>query len=103
MIPHISTGCTEIQSFRFPFAANEVEEVVVTYASRGQTLFEKRLHDCFISNNVLSVVLGQADTLAVNKHLAIYVQIRCKTKDGLLHASKVMLASSTKILNTEIL
>lgn len=78
----IHIGCTEDHSFVFPYAAEEVDSLYVTYQQNGETVLEKTLSDCTIEDSRLLVTLSREETLQLQQLAAVRMQISGCLTDG---------------------
>ena len=76
----------------------EASVLFVTYQQNGETIFEKTLEDCEITEEDVTVHLTQEETLALSNTQLVQIQIRVGFPDGSRLASNVVKAPAGKIL-----
>ena len=99
----ISRGCTCKNIFSFPYLAEEVELLYITYQQRFKTVVEKTLAECTIEDNKLVVMLSQEDTLQFDSAVPIAIQIRVKLVNGAVTKSKVIETYTDLLLKNEVI
>ena len=99
----IATGCTCKNTFTFPYNKNDVELLFITYQQSGQTVFEKQIGDCEISDGCVSVLLTQEETLKLHNKSIVKIQIRVKLTNGNVTKSNVIEASTDVVLKNEVI
>ncbi len=96
-------GTTPTHIFTLPFSTSLVKEVMVIYAQNDVEVFHKDTYDCNLEGNEITVTLTQEDTLQLNHHHTVQVQVRVLTTDDTALASTVKVISVEKCLNDEVL
>ena len=86
----IHIGCTDDHSFLFPYAAEDVSSLFVTYQQSGVTVLEKTLSDCTIEYDRLFVTLSREETLQLQQLATVRMQISGTFMDGTDFISDVM-------------
>ena len=96
----IQRGTTTTNNFDVEKDLTGASAVFVTYEQGGKVVFEKTLEDgvTVVSSERLTVSLTQADTLSLNEHYPVRIQIRAKFPSGSAVASFTMEASVGEIL-----
>ena len=95
-------GTTPVHVFNLPFHTEEIAVLKITYSQRGKILFEKRLDDCTLEGNTVTVPLSQEDTFKITEN-TVEFQLRIKDKIGKVHATKVFKKFADECLDEEVL
>ena len=96
-------GTTPTHTFKLPFDVSRVKEVMVIYAQNDVEVFHKDIYDCNLEGNVVSVTLTQEETLSLNHHHNVQIQIRVLTTDNTAMASNVNILSVGQCLNDRVI
>ena len=96
-------GTTPTHKFELPFDTAMLKEIKIIYGQDDNVLFAKRLSDCDLDGNMVSVTLAQEDTLQFNSEKLVQIQIRALTINGDAPATKIMLKSVYMCLDDEVL
>lgn len=99
----IAKGCTCKNTFSFPYAENDVKVIFITYQQKGRTVIEKSLSDCTFSDDKVSVILTQEDTLKLAENEYIEIQIRVRLQDGTPTKSKIIETYTDRVLKNEVI
>lgn len=99
----IPKGCVCKDSFVFPYAESDVELIFITYQQSLETVIEKEISDCEFSENQVSVILSQEETLMFDSAQPILIQIRVKLKDGSVTKSKIIKTNTDIVLKNEVI
>lgn len=91
-------GTTPTLKFTLPFDVEQLTTAWLTFAQNNQVVINKTLSDCTYSGKVITLVLTQTDTLALDSKYRVEIQIRGKTTDGKAIASAVFTDSVDRIL-----
>lgn len=96
----IQRGTTTTNIFEVEKDLTGASVVFVTYEQGGKTVLEKTLDDgvSIVSSEQITVALTQTDTLALNEHYPVKIQIRAKFPSGSAVASFTMDATVGEIL-----
>ena len=78
----IIRGTTPTVEYELPFDTSILSEAFVTFSQGGETVIEKEIGDCILTDNLLSVKLSQEDTLKLVTKKIVEIQVRMKTADG---------------------
>ena len=97
----IHTGCTEEHRFRFPFEAEEVAAVYITYQQNGKTVLEKTAESCHIADGYLLVYLTQEDNIRLECNCDVRMQIRVRLTNGRLVKSCACTTITDELLKKE--
>lgn len=97
-------GTTPTNTFTFPFAESEVQDLYITYAQKKQTVIEKSLSDViFTEDGAIELKLSQEDTLCFSSPGFVYIQIRVLLKSGDALASDIIQAKTEEILKEGVI
>ena len=99
----IPRGCTCRNSFKFPYAQEDVVTLFITYQQNKITKVENTLEDCSFVNDRVVVNLTQEQTLAFEENIPIKIQIRVKLKDGTASKSNTMEAYTDNVLKDGVI
>ena len=91
-------GTTPTLKFTLPFDVEQLTTAWLTFSQNNQVVINKTLSDCTYSGKVITLVLTQTDTLALDSKYRVEIQIRGKTTDGKAIASAVFTDSVDRIL-----
>lgn len=92
-------GTTPTLRFTLPFPTGSLESVYITFSCLGKEVFTKTSRDVTMSENVITLVLSQTDTLGfISK--TVNIQVRAITTDGTAIASKIITADVGMILKS---
>ena len=72
----VMRGSTPILTFTLPFDVSAAEVLNIAFSQRESLVFEKELCDCDISGNVVTVHLSQDDTIKLDCHFLLEIQLR---------------------------
>ena len=97
-------GTTPTLTFTLPFPCENLDYVSIAFAQKKtdysadpEMVLEKFLHDCVASGYTLSLTLSEADTLALDDHYLVEIQLRVKYA-GVSMASDIITDSVNRIL-----
>ena len=99
----IAKGCTNVNTFSFPYAAGDIAALYITYKQKGKTVLEKTLNDCTFEAGYVSVNLSQEDTLKLTDDAIIKIQIRVRFKDGFTNKSKIIETYADEVLKEGVI
>lgn len=91
-------GTTPRLDFVLPLETDIISDAYVTISQRHKTVVEKTLDKCNCDGNVLSTVLTQTETLALDVNTLAEIQIRIKTSAGEALASDIFTVEVKRIL-----
>lgn len=96
----IQRGTTARNTFEVEKDLTDASEIYVSYEQSGKVVVEKTLENgvSIVSEEQITVDLTQDDTLALNEHYPVKMQIRAKFPSGSAVASFTMSASVGEIL-----
>lgn len=92
----ITQGTTPEQCFELPFSTDLLEKISITYVQKEEVVLIKRLEDCQLRDNYITVSLTQQETLLLNPEEIVTVQIKLKTVN-----SEIMLSDDYRLLVKE--
>lgn len=92
----ITQGTTPDQNFELPFSTSLLSKVSVTYTQKGKVVLIKKLKDCKLKDNSITVTLTQQDTFLFDPNNIVIVQIKLMTTDN-----EVMLSDDYRLLVKE--
>lgn len=100
-------GTTPTHTFTLPFAIPEGSLVRVVYAQEQngtkKALFAKTKDDCSVLGYTVSTKLTQEDTLKIEDHKAVFIQIRVLTPDNEALASEIIVVCAKECLEDEVM
>lgn len=94
---------TPTHTFEIPFDAEIIKDFIITYCQSEKIILEKRLSDCKIDGNIISVKLTQKETNLFDKSINVEMQMRVLTKGGDALASQIISKPCWRVLNDEVL
>ena len=97
----ISRGTNPPLTFTIPesaFCADDIEILHIAFCQNRQLVLEKRLEDCILAGQTITVPLSETETLRLNDRAELEMQIRAKLKDGQKKASRIMRTEVGRIL-----
>lgn len=102
-------GTTPTHKFKLPFLSEDIEKAFVTYDQAGKTVVEKSkenavfVDDTENESTIMSVVLTQAETLAMKDNERLSIQVRVLLKNGTACASNIVYTTVEKILKEYVI
>lgn len=96
-------GTTPTHIFTLPFDSGEISQLRLTYSQDGVTVFEKNETEVNRAGTQLEYTLTQTESLAFTEQKAVEIQLKIKTIDGTVVASKIMRTNVSTVLNEEVL
>lgn len=93
-------GTTPTIVFHLPFDVSTIHYCEVYFSQNDELIVEKKMSDCLLSGNMLSVTLTQADTLAFSSddNGRVEMQLRFVFTDGSVDATTIVKEKAKKIL-----
>ena len=93
-------GTTPTNTFTSDLDLSEAEVVYITYEQDGATIIEKNRDDITFDTeaSTMSVMLTQAETLALSSNTNVSVQVRARFSDGKAVGSNIVIAPVSRIL-----
>lgn len=77
----IYRGTTKRLRFLLPFDTIGIERVYITLSQWKKVIIEKAISDCFLSENLITTVLTQEDTLLLSEKVDGEIQLRVVLKE----------------------
>lgn len=96
-------GTTPLLEFIVPFDTSTLAEAWVTLAQNDEVVVDKRLRDCKVDPNKLSVRLTQEETLKLQAFRLTDIQIRVRTVEGEALASEIFAERTDRILKEGVI
>lgn len=96
-------GTTPTHIFTLPFDAGQISQLRLTYSQDGTTVFEKNETEVTKAGTQLEYTLTQTESLAFTEQKSVEIQLKIKTIDGAVVASKIMRTNASTVLNEEVL
>ena len=97
-------GGTPLHEFELDLAEMpSVVDVLISYTQNGRVILRKKLKDCTLEGNKLSVRLTQEDTLKFTEDHKVRIQIKLKTDEGEILPSEVMVTPTSRCLDLEVI
>ena len=94
----MTRGTTPELTFQLPFDAGALTKLSSAFEQDGVLVLEKKLEDCTVSGQQVSVRLTEEDTLAFRQNGSVLqIQLRCGIGEKRL-ASEVITATVGRIL-----
>ena len=96
-------GTTPTHTFLLPFDTSNIKALEITYAQHDSILITKRIEDCILEGDVVTVELSQEDTFKFDITTQIQMQLRVLTITNQAYATDILLTSISKSLSKEVL
>lgn len=96
-------GTTPTHIFTLPFDSGQISQLRLTYSQDGATVFEKNETEVNLAGTQLEYTLAQTESLAFTEQKPVEIQLKIKTIDGAVVASKIMRTNVSTVLNEEVL
>lgn len=96
-------GTTPTHIFNLPFSADLVAAARVIYKQGQKEILRKETEDFTKDGKSLRTTLTQEDTLLFDCKLNVKIQLRVKTTDGAVLATKPRLVTVEECLDGEVL
>ena len=96
-------GTTPTHTFLLPFDTAEIRSLRIAYAQRGEVILQKSEADCTCEGDTLRVQLTQEDTLRFAAGDRMQMQLRVRTANGDVFASRLLCAEVEDCLCEEVL
>ena len=97
-------GTTPTHQFALPFDGGMIKDLTVTYCrDNGEVVVKRRLEECEIVENIVSVTLEQLESLSFQPDEIVEVQIKLSTDGGKVLASPKYRIAVEDALDTEVL
>lgn len=96
-------GTTPTHIFNLPFNVEQIADLRIIYAQSDKEVLVKKLEDCTLEGQQVSVILKEYETLLFNCGKDVQIQMRILTVNGETLASHIKLVDVAKCLNNEVL
>lgn len=96
-------GTTPTHIFTIQQDLSLFKDVIITYFQDDKAVIEKRLSDCVVQDNSLSLTLSQEETLEFKDDCIVLIQIKGLTTEGKVLATKIQKIPVERILNEEVM
>lgn len=97
-------GTTPTHIFQIPFDTSLIKELKILYAQSDEILLEKRMCDCDIGGDTITVHLTQKETFLFDcKKNRVEIQVRILTTNDEVLSSTIMNVPISKCLDNEVL
>lgn len=97
-------GGTPLHEFELDLVeVPNIVEVLISYTQNNRVILRKKLKDCTLEGNRLSVRLTQEDTLKFTEDHKVRIQIKLKTDEGEILPSEVMVTPTSRCLDLEVI
>ena len=94
---------TPTHTFEIPFDVATAKEILITYCQSEKIILEKRLQDCNIDGNCISVKLTRHESNLFDRKKNVEIQMRVLTQGGDALASQICTEPCWRVLNDEVL
>lgn len=98
----ITRGATITNTFTVSVDLTTAVAMYITYRQSNQTVLEKSIEDCTITDKSITVDLTQEDTLKF-KQGDVAIQIRARLFDGAALVSEVIQTTASKLLKEGVI
>lgn len=99
----MTRGTTPTHTFKLPIETATIKTVRITYKQKDTVVFEKTEKDITMDKNVIRLKLQQKETLKLEAHESVRLQLKALTYDGTVLVSPVKTLPVDVILNEEVL
>lgn len=99
----MNIGTTPTHTFKLPFNTKVIKELKITYAQDGQIKLEKKIQDCTLNEDEVSIKLTQEETFLFDAIKNIEVQMRILTQVGDALSSDIRIIGAKRCLDSEVL
>lgn len=96
-------GTTPTHIFTLPFEVSEIAALSVTYKQNGEVVFKKKMADCTLEGNNVTVELTQEETLQFAERNNVEIQLKAKNAAGKVIAHSVKTIPVERILDDEVI
>lgn len=96
-------GTTPTHTFLLPFDSSNIKTLEITYAQHDNVILTKRLDDCLLDGNVVTVELTQEETFSFDVTTKIQIQLRVLTITNQAYSTDILLTTISKSLSKEVL
>lgn len=95
---NIIRGTTPTNIFNVNVDLTDAEDIIISYAQKGNVVINKFIEDIDITEEALSTTLTQTETLKLDAAYNVDIQIRALFDDGTAIASDIISVDVGKIL-----
>lgn len=72
----MTRGTTPTLVFELPIQCSEITKCSIALSQDSEMVIEKKLPDCETSENILTCTLSEEETLKLNSHAQLAIQLR---------------------------
>ncbi len=87
---NIIRGTTPTNIFNVNVDLTEAEDIIISYAQKGNVVINKMISDIDVTEDTLSTTLTQTETLKLDATYNVEIQIRALFDDGTAIASDII-------------
>ena len=87
---NIIRGTTPTNIFNVNVDLTEAEDIIISYAQKGNVVINKMISDIDVTEEALSTTLTQTETLKLDAAYNVEIQIRALFDDGTAIASDII-------------
>lgn len=87
---NIIRGTTPTNIFNVNVDLTEAEDIIISYAQKGNVVINKMISDIEVTEETLSTTLTQTETLKLDAAYNVEIQIRALFDDGTAIASDII-------------
>lgn len=87
---NIIRGTTPTNIFNVNVDLTEAEDIIISYAQKGNVVINKMISDIDVTEDALSTTLTQTETLKLDAAYNVEIQIRALFDDGTAIASDII-------------
>lgn len=95
-------GTTPTNIFHTDIDLRDADVVYITYAQQGRPVIEKTGEDSTITENSVTVMLSQAETLKL-RNAEVEIQIRARFPSGRAVASDIIKTTAERVLKEGVI
>ena len=96
-------GSTPTNTFTTTTDISGADVVYISYAQQGRVVIEKDKDDCTFSQDGVSVMLSQQETLRLNACYDVEIQIRAKLPNGKALVSNIIKTTVDRVLKDGVI
>ena len=95
-------GTTPTHTFTFPFDTAIIKDLSIVYQQNGENIIKKKLSDCKVDGNSVSITLSQEETLMFNLESIVRVQVKVLTQGNDVLVSDIISRRAYECLDKEV-
>jgi hypothetical protein len=99
----MNMGGTPLHTFELEIGTANIVDLLISYAQSGRVILRKRLEDCTLTGNRVSVRLTQEDTLRFSENHNVEIQLRVKLDTGIVIPSDPIIETVRGCVDTEVI